>query len=126
MSACAVERQHGAVAQGASADQPALASEQSGECAVERRIGVFDEADRVLESDDQDTGAPDGGLAYRIQLHDPLLAGHRYALVIDPQTPGVVRDATGRDLDELRWDLRVEGEREKPPVRPAGKRHRRH
>jgi hypothetical protein len=88
------------------------------------RIRMFDEVDRALESDDERQDA----LTYRIHLKAPLLAGHRYALVVDAEKPGTLSDAAGHALDELRFDLTVQGEREvvKPAAQPGHAKHGRH
>jgi hypothetical protein len=91
------------------------------------RVRLLDEADRVLESDDQETKSGPDGMDYLIAPVSPLLAGHRYALVLDSQTPGVILDSSGRPLDEMRFELLTAGEREKPPaklIRHGKRRHR--
>ena len=88
------------------------------------RVRIFDDADRVLESDDQEIRSSPGGMDYLMALASPMLAGHRYALVLDPQTPGSMLDSTGRTFDELRFELQMAGERAKPLSNPG--RHRKH
>jgi hypothetical protein len=88
------------------------------------RIRIFDEADRALISDDGLEDSPDG-TRYRIDLGAPLKSGHRYAVVIDPETGSELVDQHGRSHPEQRLELRVSGEKEKPPPPPPQRKRRR-
>jgi hypothetical protein len=87
------------------------------------RVRLFDEADRVVPSDD---GAEDAarGLRYHIALGEPLKPGHRYALLLDAQTGTTFTDALGRSHPDLRLEFQVAGERERPPKKKGKHRSR--
>lgn len=88
------------------------------------RIRIFDEADRVMISDDQGS---DEGTDYQITFHDPLKPGHRYTLVLDAQTGSSFTDDHGNAQSEQRLEFQVSGEKEKAPARKAtAKKRRRH
>jgi len=88
------------------------------------RIRVFDEADRVMISDDQSS---DQGTDYQITFREPLKPGHRYTLVLDAQTGSSFTDDHGNAQSERRLEFQVSGEREKAPARKAiAKKRRRH
>jgi hypothetical protein len=88
------------------------------------RVRVFDEADRAMVSDDEAEHA-DGGLRYRIQFPELLPTGHRYAMVLDPQTGAQLLDSHGRSHDDVRLEFRIAGEKAKPRPPPQRKRSRR-
>jgi hypothetical protein len=82
------------------------------------RIRLFDEIDRAMVSDDSAEETPDG-VIYRISLPTPLKSGHKYTLVLDAQTGTSFTDALGREVEELRFQFQVAGEKEKdPPPKP--------
>jgi hypothetical protein len=90
------------------------------------RIRLFDEADRAMISDDSVEESADG-IAYRITLPNPLKTGHRYTLVTDAQTGASFTDDLGRELEDLRFEFQVAGEKEKdkpapPPAKEKKKR----
>jgi hypothetical protein len=92
------------------------------------RLRLFDEADRVLVSDDTAEELPDGTTRYRIQLAEPLRPGHGYSLIMDAQSGTDIQDGSGRMLDEQRLDFQVAGEKQKPAPpqsSPSGKSKRR-
>ena len=89
------------------------------------RVRMLDEIDRALASDDTPEEMA-SGLRYHIHLLSPLRAGHRYTVSLDAETGTTLDDGQGRALDERRFDVRTEGEREKdaPVKRSTTKRHR--
>jgi len=87
------------------------------------RIRLFDEADRAMISDDSVEESADG-VVYRITLPNPLKTGHRYTLVADAQTGASFTDDLGRELEDLRFEFQVAGEKEKPAPPPAKKKRR--
>src|SRR5262249_7532918 len=88
------------------------------------RIRIFDEADRVMISDDQGS---DEGTEYQITFHEPLKPGHRYTLVLDAQTGSSFTDERGNAQAERRLEFQVSGEKEKAPARKSSaKKRRRH
>lgn len=106
---------------------PALAgiSISSNLSLTNHRIRVFDEADRVVESDDEtEAPPPGGGIVYRIRFSEPLKSGHRYALVIDAETGDFMTDGAGREQAERRLPFQIEGEKEKPQPVPQRRRGR--
>jgi hypothetical protein len=80
------------------------------------RIRLFDEIERAMVSDDSAEESPNG-VIYRISLPTPLKSGHKYTLVLDAQTGTTFTDALGREVEELRFQFQVAGEKEKdaPP-----------
>jgi hypothetical protein len=82
------------------------------------RIRLFDEADRAMVSDDSVEESAEG-IAYRITLPNPLKTGHRYTLVTDAQTGASFTDDLDRELEDLRFEFQVAGEKEKPAPPPA-------
>lgn len=86
------------------------------------RVRLFDEVDRAMVSDDV-AEETDGGIRYQIALPSPLKTGHKYTVVLDPQTGPEFTDAQGRAYAEKRVTMKVAGEKEKPP--PPKKRRRR-
>ncbi len=86
------------------------------------RIRLFDEIDRAMVSDDSAEESPDG-VTYRISLPTPLKTGHKYTLVVDAQTGTAFTDSLGREIDDLRLEFQVAGEKEKPA--PPKKKKRR-
>jgi hypothetical protein len=90
------------------------------------RIRIFDEADRVMASDETLDAGP-ASITDQIHFLEPLIAGHRYLLVLDPQDGDQVRDENGQPVAEQRLEFATSGERP-PPVKkaPPRKRRRRH
>jgi hypothetical protein len=90
------------------------------------RVRLFDEAERAMVTDDVADDSPEQ-LVYRINLPTPLKSGHEYTLVVDAQTGTSMTDAQGRDVEDLRAEFKVAGEKEKPPppVQQNGKKRRR-
>lgn len=88
------------------------------------RIRLFDEADRAMVSDDSAEETPNG-IVYRISLPTPLKSGHKYTLVLDAQTGATFTDTLGRELQDLRFEFQIAGEKEKetpaPPPKKPGK-----
>jgi hypothetical protein len=89
------------------------------------RIRLFDEIERAMISDDSAEETPNG-VIYRISLPTPLKSGHKYTLVLDAQTGTAFTDTLGREVDELRFQFQVAGEKEKdaPPPSPKTKKRR--
>jgi hypothetical protein len=89
------------------------------------RIRLFDEIDRAMVSDDSAEETPNG-VIYRISLPTPLKSGHKYTLVLDAQTGTAFTDTLGREVEELRFQFQVAGEKEKaaPPPPPKKKKRR--
>ena len=88
------------------------------------RMRILDEVDRALASDD----TPDEtltGLRYHIHLLSPLRSGHRYTLLLDAQSGTALDDGHGQALDEQRFDIRIEGERDSA-VKRKPVRHKQH
>jgi hypothetical protein len=81
------------------------------------RVRLFDEADRAMISDDSAEETPDG-VIYRITVPTPLKSGHKYTVVLDAQTGTAFTDALGRELQDLRLEFQIAGEKEKdkPPA----------
>jgi hypothetical protein len=92
------------------------------------RIRLFDEAERAMVSDDSAEETPNG-VIYRISLPTPLKSGHKYTLVLDAQTGSTFTDSLGRELQDLRLEFQIAGEKEKeapaPPPKKPGKKKRR-
>jgi hypothetical protein len=92
------------------------------------RVRLFDEIERAMVSDDSAEESPNG-VIYRISLPTPLKSGHKYTLVLDAQTGTAFTDALGREVDELRFEFQVAGEKEKdappPPPKKNEKKKRR-
>ncbi|MDY7231143.1 hypothetical protein [Hyalangium rubrum] len=84
------------------------------------RIRLFDEAERAMISDDSAEETPEA-VIYRIALPNPLKSGHKYTLVVDPQTGTSFTDTLGREVQELRLEFQVAGEKEKDKPAPAPK-----
>jgi hypothetical protein len=88
------------------------------------RVRLFDEADRAMVSDDTAEESPTG-IVYRITVPTPLKSGHKYTLVLDAQTGTTFTDSLGRELQDLRLEFQIAGEKEKPaPARPEKKKRR--
>jgi hypothetical protein len=88
------------------------------------RVRLFDEVDRAMISDDSAEESPDGVL-YRITLPNPLKTGHRYTLVVDAQTGAAFTDTLGRELEDLRLEFQIAGEKEKPAPPPKNEKKKR-
>jgi hypothetical protein len=78
------------------------------------RLRVFDDQDKVVPSDDTAHEA-DGGIDYSIQFTEPLKAGRKYRLTIEPQ----VDDGEFKELERA---FKIRGEIEKPPKKSKSKR----
>ncbi|HEX8706595.1 MAG TPA: hypothetical protein VF815_47620, partial [Myxococcaceae bacterium] len=88
------------------------------------RVRLFDEVDRAMISDDTAEESPEG-VVYRITLPTPLKSGHKYTLVLDAQTGTTFTDALGRELQDLRIEFQIAGEKEKDkPPEPKKKKRR--
>jgi len=88
------------------------------------RIRLFDEVDRAMVSDDSAEESPDG-VVYRITVPTPLKSGHKYTLVLDAQTGTTFTDSLGRELQDLRLEFQIAGEKEKEkPPEPKKKKRR--
>ena len=89
------------------------------------RLRILDELDRALASDDSPEETR-GGLRYHIALLAPLRSGHRYTVLLDAQSGATLDNGNGVALNEQRFEVRTEGEREKDaPVKSPAKRHHR-
>jgi len=92
------------------------------------RIRLFDEVERAMVSDDSAEETPNG-VTYRISLPTPLKSGHKYTVVLDAQTGSAMTDALGREIQDLRFEFQVAGEKEKdapaPPPKKTVKKKRR-
>jgi hypothetical protein len=77
-------------------------------------------------SDDSAEETPDG-VIYRITVPTPLKSGHKYTVVLDAQTGTAFTDALGRELQDLRLEFQIAGEKEKdkPPAPKNQKKKRR-
>jgi len=84
------------------------------------RLRLLDELDRALASDDVPEETP-SALRYHVTLLAPLRPGHRYTVLLDPQSGATLDDGRGRPLAEQRFEFRTEGEREKEA--PAKRTH---
>jgi hypothetical protein len=88
------------------------------------RVRLFDEIDRAMISDDTAEESPDG-VVYRITVPTPLKSGHKYTLVLDAQTGTTFTDSLGRELQDLRLEFQIAGEKEKDkPPEPKKKKRR--
>ena len=87
------------------------------------RIRLFDEVERAMISDDSAEESPTG-VTYRISLPTPLKSGHKYTVVLDAQTGSTMTDALGREVQDLRFEFQVAGEKEKdaPPPKKTDKK----
>jgi hypothetical protein len=90
------------------------------------RVRLFDEADRAMVSDDSAEESQDG-VIYRITVPTPLKTGHKYTVVLDAQTGTTFTDSLGRELQDLRLEFQIAGEKEKdkPPAPKNEKKKRR-
>ncbi|WP_224363143.1 hypothetical protein [Hyalangium versicolor] len=86
------------------------------------RIRLFDEVERAMISDDSADETPDG-VIYRISLPTPLKSGHKYAVVIDAQTGATITDTLGREIQDLRFEFQIAGEKEKDAPAPTPKKN---
>jgi hypothetical protein len=86
------------------------------------RIRLFDEAERAMISDDS-AEETSSGVTYRIALPNPLKSGHKYTVVLDAQTGSTMTDALGREVQELRFEFQVAGEKEKDTPPPPPKKN---
>jgi hypothetical protein len=88
------------------------------------RVRLMDWADQIVPADEVATAA-DGGVAYRIDLLQPLHTGRTYLLQIDAEFGPEITDTAGRTWDDVRVHLAVRGEIEpapgKAPKKPAPK-----
>ncbi|WP_224248304.1 hypothetical protein [Hyalangium gracile] len=84
------------------------------------RIRLFDEVERAMVSDDSAEESPTG-VIYRIAVPTPLKSGHKYTVVIDAQTGATFTDALGREIEDLRFEFQVAGEKEKDAPAPPKK-----
>ncbi len=91
------------------------------------RVRLFDEVDRAMVSNDS-ANESDAGIRYEIALENPLKTGHKYSVVVDPQSPPTFSDSYGRTYAEKRVTVIVAGEKEKPEPpakkKPARKKRR--
>lgn len=87
------------------------------------RVRLFDWADQAVASDDT-AELSDAGLAYRIELVEPLKTGRRYTLVVDAELAPEIGDEAGRHYDDVRLGLKVRGEivPDKPAKKPGKKK----
>jgi hypothetical protein len=76
------------------------------------RMRVFDDADRVVPSDDQEEDTAQRS-EYRIRFSEPLKTGRRYALVVDAQSGDTFSDSSGRAHPDVRMEFQTSGERER-------------
>jgi len=90
------------------------------------RIRLFDEVERAMVSDDSADETPNG-VVYRIAVPTPLKSGHKYTLVLDAQTGTAFTDSLGREIEDLRFQFQIAGEKEAPapPPRKNDKKKRR-
>jgi hypothetical protein len=86
------------------------------------RIRLFDEVERAMVSDDSAEEASDG-VTYRISLPTPLKSGHKYTVVLDAQTGSTMTDALGRELQDLRFEFQIAGEKQKDAPAPPPKKN---
>jgi len=84
------------------------------------RIRLFDEVERAMVSDDSAEETPTG-VIYRISLPASLKSGHKYTVVLDAQTGSTMTDALGREVQDLRFEFQVAGEKEKDAPPPPKK-----
>jgi hypothetical protein len=93
------------------------------------RIRLFDEIERAMVSDDSAEESPNG-VTYRVSLPTPLKSGHKYTVVLDAQTGSTMTDALGREVQDLRFEFQIAGEKQKdapapPPKKTEKKKKRR-
>jgi len=88
------------------------------------RVRVFDDAERVLPSDDTANDA-DGQTLYRLHLSQPLRPGRRYALLLDAQSGPLLLDGFGRSHGDVRVEFKTSGERERSEKKGPHHRQRR-
>jgi hypothetical protein len=81
------------------------------------RIRLFDEVERAMVSDDSAEETPNG-VVYRISVPTPLKSGHKYTLVLDAQTGTAFTDSLGREIEDLRFQFQIAGEKEAPAPPP--------
>jgi hypothetical protein len=89
------------------------------------RVRLFDDADKVVESDDEADDPVADQLSYRIKLQAPLKTGRHYALVLDAQTGEAIVDRAGLKHPDQRFELQVSGEKERPAGAKAPKKKKR-
>ena len=91
------------------------------------RIRLFDEAERVVESNDQLTEL-ETGVSYRLSVLEPLKAGRNYALVIDAERGDSIKWADGGNAPDQRLEFQVSGAKAPlaPTLQPAKRRRHRH
>lgn len=87
------------------------------------RLRVFDEADRVIVSDDTYEETPEG-LRYRFSFPEPLKTGYAYTLMLDAQTGATAVELDGEPIPDQRLLFKIEGEKQKPPPPPKKRRRR--
>ncbi len=85
------------------------------------RIRVIDWVDQVVSSDDTATEV-DGGLVYLMNFTQPLKAGRTYTLTIEAQSGTQFTDVQGAPHDDVRYTLKVRGDVEPEPGKPAKKK----
>ncbi len=78
------------------------------------RIRVFDDAERIVESDDEAVPDGPGRLSYRIAFAAPLQAGRHHSLVLDAQTGEGLVDRAGVKHPDLRIEFQTAGAKESP------------
>ncbi|MHB8872313.1 MAG: hypothetical protein ACYC8T_01375 [Myxococcaceae bacterium] len=86
------------------------------------RVRVFDEADKIVESDDQADDSRPGQLDYRIRFLTPLQTGRRYSLVFDAQTGEALVDSAGVKHPDQRLEFQIVGEKQRPQSPKASKK----
>lgn len=93
---------------------------------VDYRVRLFDRAEMVLPTDDQEAALPDGGLEYRIAFQPPLKPGRTYSLTVDAQVHAAISDDRGHLFKDRTLDLLVSGVAEpEAPVKTKKRRSKR-
>ena len=83
------------------------------------RVRLFDEDDKAVPSTDRLELGP--RTRYTLDPTEALLAGSRYALVVDGQSGEYPTDPAGRAYRTVRIELQIAGEKPAPPPGKASK-----
>jgi hypothetical protein len=91
------------------------------------RIRLFDEGDRVVESNDESDPDQLDRLDYQLTFPAPLKSGRRYQLMLDAQTGDGMVDRAGFSHPDQRLEFVISGDKQPAPRShpPRKKRHRR-
>ena len=112
-------------------ERPAIAPVQNLTILVNRglknaRLRILDEVDRVVPSD-ENLHVRATEIRDQVHFQEPLIAGHKYVLVLDAENGPDILDERGQPILGQRLEFATSGQRP-PPVKkapPAKKRRRR-